>query len=166
VRIQPGGRLVEEDEPGVAEEGHGQVEPPLHATRVGRHHLTGRLDQLEPLEQLAGAAATFSSVQVMEVGHQDEVLLAGEQFVHRRELPGDTDGSPHLVGLSGQIEAGDVNVACVGVDERREDPHRGGLARPVRTEQRECRSLGDVEIDAVEHDLVAERLAQAPSLER
>ena len=52
-------------------------------------------------------------------------------------------------------------VAGVGVDQRREDLHGRGLAGAVRAEQGEDRALGDVEVDAVEYDRVAERLAQA-----
>ena len=37
--VQAGGWLVEEDDPGVADERHGEVQPAPHSTRVGRDHL-------------------------------------------------------------------------------------------------------------------------------
>jgi hypothetical protein len=57
------------------------------------------------------------------------------------------------------VAAGDPQVPGVGVDERGEDPHHGGLAGAVRAEQREDGPGGNVEVDAVEHDVVAVRLA-------
>ena len=49
-------------------------------------------------------------------------------------------------------------------DQRRQDVHHRGLAGAVGAEEREDRPLGDVEVDAVEHELVAVRLAQAGAL--
>ena len=55
-RVEAGGRLVEEDDPRVADQRHRQVEPAPHAAGVGRDRLPGRVGQVEPLEQLGGAA--------------------------------------------------------------------------------------------------------------
>ena len=54
-RIEPGGRLVKEDDPGVADERHREVEPTPHPAGLGRHRLRGRLDEVELLEQLLDA---------------------------------------------------------------------------------------------------------------
>src|SRR5207237_9744744 len=72
--VQAGGRLVEEDDPRVADKGHGEVQPAPHATRVGRDHLPSRAGQVEPVEQFAGAAATFAALQVVALRHQHQVL--------------------------------------------------------------------------------------------
>ena len=85
-RIEARRRLVEEDDPRVADEGHRQVEPPAHAARVGRDGLLRGVDQVEPLEQLGDAPAALALAEVAQVGHQLEVLLAGEEAVDRREL--------------------------------------------------------------------------------
>ena len=55
--IEARGRLVEEDDARVADEGHGEVEPSPHAPRVGRDRLLRGVDQVEALEQLRDAAA-------------------------------------------------------------------------------------------------------------
>ena len=53
-----------------------------------------------------------------------------------------------------------LHLAAVGADQRGQDLHHGGLAGAVGAEQREDRPLGDGQVDAVEHHLVAVRLAQ------
>jgi hypothetical protein len=157
--VQAGGRLVQEDDPRVADQAHGQVGPPPHAAGEGRGRLPGRRGQVEPLQQL-GRPPPPLAAQVVQVGHQQQVLLAGEQVVHRGELAGDADRGPHRVRVPGQVVAGDAHLAAVGADQDGQDVHGGGLAGAVGAEQREDRPLRHLQVDAVEHDLVAERLAQ------
>ena len=107
-RVEAGRRLVEEDDPRVADEGHRQVEPAAHAARVRRGRLAGGVDEVEPLEQLRDAPAALLLAEMAQVGHQAEVLLAGEQLVDRRELAGDADEAADRVGLAGDVVAGDA----------------------------------------------------------
>jgi hypothetical protein len=154
LRVEAGGRLVEEDDARVADQGHRQVQAAQHATGVGGRQLGGGLGQVEPLQQRGGAPPALAPVQVVQVGHQAQVLLAGEQLVHRRELAGDADRRADRVGLPGQVVTGDLHLAGVGADQGGQDVDGGGLAGAVGAEQREDRALGDLEVDAVEHDLV------------
>ena len=80
-RIKPGGRLVQEDELGITEQGHRQIEPALHPAGIGRDRPPGRVDQLELLEQFVHAPATELAPQVAQVRDQPKVLLTGEQVV-------------------------------------------------------------------------------------
>ena len=59
-RVQAGGRLVEEDDAGVADQGHREVEPAPHAAGVGGGHLPGRVDQIEAVEQCGRALPPFA----------------------------------------------------------------------------------------------------------
>jgi hypothetical protein len=120
----------------------------------------GRLHQVEPLQQVGRAPPAFAAVQVVQVRHQQQVLLAGEQLVDRGELAGDADHLADRVGLPGQVVAGDPDLAAVGADQRGQDLHRGGLAGAVGAEQREDGSFGDLQVDAVQRERVAVRLAQ------
>ena len=165
-RVQAGGRLVEEDDARVADQAHREVEATAHTAGVGGGGLRRRIDQAESLEQIARAPPALEATEVVEVGHEDQVLLAGEQVVDRRELAGDADRGADDVGSSGRIVARDPNLAGVGADQGREDVDDGGLAGAVGAEQREDRSLGDVEVDAVEHEVLAVGLAQAGRRDR
>jgi hypothetical protein len=82
------------------------------------------------------------------------------------EKPGHPDRGADRVGLPSDVMAGDAHVTAVGGDQRREDLDGGGLAGTVGAEQREDRALGDSQIDAVEHDLVPEALAEADRRQR
>ena len=116
--------------------------------------------QVELVQQLGGAAAARGPAQVVQVGHEEQVLLAGEQAVDGGELAGDADRGPDGVRVGGQVVAGDADLAGVGGDQGGQDLDGGGLAGAVGAEQREDRALGDGQVDAVEHDLVAVGLAQ------
>ena len=50
-RVEAGGRLVEEEHPGLAEERLGQAEPLAHALRVGADAPVGRVGEPDPFEQ-------------------------------------------------------------------------------------------------------------------
>ena len=63
-RVQAGGRLVEEEHPGLADQAGGQVEPALHAAGVGLGRPVGGIEQAELLEQLGRAAAGLRLAQV------------------------------------------------------------------------------------------------------
>jgi hypothetical protein len=62
--------------------------------------------------------------------------------------------------------AGDLRLATVGGDQGRQDPHRRRLAGTIRPQEGEDRPFSDVEIEAVEHDLLAIRLAQPGGMDR
>jgi hypothetical protein len=159
-RVEAGGRLVEEEDPRVADQAHRKVEPAPHAAGVGRGRLPGRVEEIEPPQQFGRAPPPCTSAQVVQVRHQDQVLLAGEQVVDRGELAGDADRGADRIGISSQIMTGDPHVAAVEADQRRQDLHRGGLAGAVGAEQREDRPAGNMQVDAVQHHLIPERLPQ------
>ena len=151
-RVQAGGRLVEEDDPRVADQRHREVEPALHAAGVGRDRLLRRLDQVEPLQQLgrparaprhaAGGAgppsgARFSSpVSRPSTAENWPVtpIAARTASASRATSWPATRTSPP----SAPIRVDRIWTAVV-------------LPAPFGSEQREDRSLGDVQVDAVEH---------------
>ena len=81
--------------------------------------------------------------------------LAGEQVVHGGELAGDADRGPDELSLRAQIVAGHADRARIGGKQGGQDPDGCGLAGTVRAEQREDRALGDVQVDAVEDQMIA-----------
>ena len=101
-RVKPGRRLVQEDQPRVADQGHGQVEPSPHAARVGAGQLAGRVGEVELAEQLGRPAPSRRTAEMMQVGHQQQVLGAGEQVVDGGELASDADRGANRVGCGGR----------------------------------------------------------------
>ena len=145
---------------GFADQRHCQVETAPHATGVGRSRLPGDITEVEPVEQVADAALSVGAGHMVQVCHQPQVLLAGEQVVHRRELACDADRATNRIGVAGQVVTCDQCLPAVGADQRGQDLHHRGLPGAVGAEQREHGALRNVEVDAVEHHVGAERLAQ------
>ena len=75
-------------------------------------------------------------------------------------LGGEADAPAHLRGLGAHVEAGDDGRARVGVGERGEDAHGGGLARAVRAEHGGDGADGHLEVDAGERQVVAVALGE------
>ena len=109
--------------------------------------------QVEPLEQVGRARAGPPAAEVEQVGHQAEVLLAGEQVVDGGELPGDADRGANRVGFAwpGRARRRATSPPSAGM-QRGEDVDGGGLAGAVRAEQGEDRSLRHGQVEAVEHE--------------
>ena len=143
-RVEAGGRLVEEDDARVADQGHRKIEPALHAAGVGRCGLLGRGGQVELVEQPSGAPPAFGPAQMVQVRHQQQVLLGGEQLVDRGELAGNPDRVPYRRRVPGHVVACDAHLTAVCVDQCGHDLHDGGLAGAVRTQQRERCSDADL----------------------
>ena len=72
--------------------------------------LRGRVHEIEPGEQLVDSSAPGDAAEVVQVGHQLQVLLAGQQLVHRRELAGDADRRAHAVRVVDDVVAGHLRV--------------------------------------------------------
>ena len=152
--------VVEEYDPRVVDERHRQVELAAHTTGIGRHQLLRRLRQVEPLQQAGDHPVGLAGAQPLEIGHQPQVLLAGQQLVHRGELAGHSDGRAYGLGLGRHIMAGDAYRAAVGLHQRGQHVDRRRLPRPIGAEQGEDRACGNIQIDAIEHDLVPICLSQ------
>ena len=119
-RVEPRGRLVEEQHRRAADQAHRDVEPAAHATRVGAHHPVGRDREVEALEQLAGAARGSLVVLVEQPTDVLEVLVPGEALVDRGVLPGQPDAGAGAARVLHDVDA---------VDERRP---ASGLSSVVR----------------------------------
>ena len=74
--------------------------------------------------------------------------------------------SPHLRGLRGDVEAVDAGGPRVGLEQRRQDLHDRGLARPVGAEQGEDAAPRHVEVDAAQHPQLLVRLLQTLDVDR
>ncbi len=164
-RVESGGRLVQEHDAGPSHERHGQVEPAYHPPRIGGHRSTRRVGQLEALQQFGRSLSACGAPEMVQVRHERQVLPTGEQLVDGRELPGDPDGRPDRLGVSGHVMAGDGGPPSVGRQQGGEDPHRRGLARPVRADQAQHGPLGDRQVQPVNRYLVPEGLPQANDLD-
>ncbi len=148
--VEAGGRLVEDQHRGRGHQRTGQVEPAPHAAGVGLRRPVGGIGEVEPLEQLARPIAGPGLAQAVEPADHLEVLVAGQVLVDRGVLPRETDPRADAGGVLQHVDAGDRGTACVGLDQRGQHPHGGGLAGAVGAEQRQHLALRNGEVEALE----------------
>jgi len=131
-RIQARGRLVEEQHPRARQQARGDVQPAAHATGVGAGGPVRRRRQAEPLEQLAGPSAGLLTRQLEQPPEHLQVLATGQQLIDRRELPGQADQLADRGRVSRHVVAEDLRPARIRRQQRGQNAHQRGLARPVR----------------------------------
>ena len=127
---------------------------------------SGGIGEVEPFEQLDGPGAGVGRRQVEQLADQHEVLHAGEVLVDRGVLAGQADRLADLARLAGDVETGDPGRAGVGLEQRRQDADRGGLAGAVGPEDAEHGAGAGRQVDAVEGLGRAESLDEALGFDR
>ena len=65
-RIEPGRRLVEEEQPRLADQGAREVEPAAHPAGVGLRDPSGRVGEVEALEQRVGPAPRLGAAELVQ----------------------------------------------------------------------------------------------------
>ena len=160
-RVEPGGRLVEEEHARFVDQRRGEVEPALHAARVGADAAVGGGGQVDPLEQVVGAAPALGGGDALQGRLQADQLAAGHQRVERRFLQGDADRAPHRPRLLDHVVAGDRGAAAGRQQQRRQHPHRGRLAGAVGAEEAVDLALLDGDVDALHREHLVEGALQS-----
>ena len=150
LRVQPGGRLVEEHQARLVDEAHGDVEPsPLPAG----HRLRLPVPQAVQLQLVEQLLAPPPSV---DRGHPVEHPVVHHLVAGPRGAAGGTalrhvaDAPAHLLRLADHVVAGHRRGARGRPQQGREHPQRRGLAGAVRAEEADHLALGHVEVDAVD----------------
>jgi hypothetical protein len=164
LRIQAGRGFVEEHHRRAADQAHRDVEPAAHAAGVGARSPTSGIRQREAGEQVVRDPSRI--LQVPQPRDEHQVLPPGEDLVDGRELPGQADRFAHGLRLGDDVESRDARGARIRLQQGGEDADHGRLAGAVRPEQGEDAARGDVEVDALEHVQVLERLLQSAHADR
>ncbi len=166
-RVEAGGRLVEEDHRRLGDQRRGEVEPATHAAGVGAWPSgLGSVAEVEALEQLGGSLLRRGAAHPVEAADHGQVLGPGQVLVDRGVLAGEADVLAQLVALLQDVHSGYGRAAGVGLQERGQDPDRGGLAGAVGPEQAEHGSGLDFKVHSVERLDVAEVLGQPVGRDR
>ena len=164
-RVEPGGRLVEEEHRRARDERRREIQAAAHAAGVGAHQAIAGLVEVEAVEQLACPLLSGIAAQVVEPADHLEVLEPGQPLVDRRVLAGEADLRAQLGRVLDHVEAGDARAPRAGREQRGQDPDRGRLPGAVGAEQPEHGPLLDLEVDPAERLDVAVGLLQALDLD-
>ncbi len=165
-RVEPCGRLVEEQHSRVGHERGGDVETAAHSPGIGLGRPVSRFAEAELPEQRGRPLPHVSFRHVVQPCDHPEVLSAREVLVDRGELSGEPDQPANDFGLFPDVVPEHPRPAAVGGEHGREDPDNCGLAGPVRPQEPEYLARLHPEADAVERPHgVAEGLVQILQLD-
>jgi hypothetical protein len=165
-RVQAGGRLVQQQHPGTAGQGGGQIQPPAHPARVGPDLPVGRLRQADAGQHLAGPLVRLAAGQAIEAADHLDVLPAAEDLIDGGGLAGQPDPGAHPGRVGADVDAGDAGAAPVGGEQGGEHADEGGLAGAVGPQQAVDAAGRHGERQAIQRpDLPLEHLHQALDLD-
>ena len=148
--VEPGVRLVEQEERRVVQERPAEGEPLLHPAREGRDGAAAGLPEAEALEQHPDPLPPLR--HAVEPAVEVEVLEGGELAVDERLVRQVADAAP----VDGHLELarGRGEQAGAEREERR-------LPGPVRARHEHQLPLGDVEVEVAQDALLPEAPAEA-----
>ena len=164
-RVEPGGRLVEEQQARRADEAGPQVEAPAHAARVVANQAVAVVGQADLVEHRVGGVTGGRPPVPEQAGDHHQVLPASQRRLDGGVLAGETDHPADLVRAGDGVDAGDGQRALVGRGQRGDRAYERGLAGAVGPEHGGDRTRRGEKVEAVERGDVAEALAQAVSLD-
>ena len=136
-RVEPGGRLVEQQDAGTSDEARAEVQAAAHPSGPPAHEPVGGLGEVEPFECRGGAAAGVGGGLAEEAGHDLEVLPSGHRFLDRGRLAGEPDQGAHTLRAAQGVDTRDAQRAGIGPGECRHRADEGRLAGAVRPEHGE-----------------------------
>ena len=141
-RVQSRRRLVEEEDPGAAEDGHGQVEAAALAAGQGPHADAGAAGEVHELEGLGHGARVGEGPRPHAQGLGDREGL-GEAGLLEHDARAGPDEGP----VAHRVAAQDADRARRRGGDALDDLDQGGLARAVGAEDRDELSARDGEAD-------------------
>ena len=161
LRVEAGGRLVEQHEVGLVDQRAGDREPPLHAAGQRLDLVVARGRSSCTKSSSSSARARITALRQAEVAAVDEqVLPDGELEVEGVLLRDDAEPAADRRAVGGRVQAEDAQLAGGGRGDAADHPHGRGLARAVGAEEAERLARRDVDVDAVDRGEVAEPLDQ------
>ena len=157
--IQPGERLIEDQQLRIVDQRAGQRRLLLHAARKTLAALVAMRPQVQPLEQLTRIARRNLRIHAPQAGHELQIFHHRELVVEQRLVrqPGD-----QLLGharLGQRIHAEHLDAAGIRLQQSAHHAQCGGLARAIGTQQSVELTGSYGEIDAI-HRRPVEGLAQ------
>ena len=159
LHVEAGRRLVEEEDARAVQQRQREVQPALHAARVGRRPAIGGVGEADALEQLVAAAAALGARDALQPALQAHVLAAGQHRVERHVLQRDADRGAHLGSLLRDVVARDGRPARGRRQQRREHLDGRRLAGAVGAEEAVDLARRHVQVDPVDGAHAALELA-------
>ena len=163
--VEPGGRLVEEDERRLRDEARREVEAATHAAGEVLQRALRGIGQAELFEQLGRFGPRRFGAEAVQAREEVEVLARAQRLVDRGVLPGHADELAHDMRLAHHVMPEDACAAAIGAEQCREHADGGRLAGAVRPEHAIDAAGADGEVDVIDGAVVAEVLDESVGLD-
>src|SRR5947208_1611183 len=129
-RVDPGRRLVEEQEGRFVDESAGELESSLHPTRQARGAAAAGGPQVDRLQRFADAPATPRPEQPEQARDEADVLACGQVGVEREELRHIADALARAAAELAWVLAQDLNCSARRRERAGQQPDQRRLAGP------------------------------------
>ena len=147
-RVEPDGRLVEEEHLRLGNERPRDLEPTPLAAAVGRDGPVEQLGEAERLGELRHAGSRRGRFDTPQARVDVEVPPPGQGPVDDGVLEDDTACAARCERLGRHVEAGEAGASAGRDDGGREHPDRRRLAGAVRADEAEHLAVLDLEVDS------------------
>ena len=155
-RIDPGRRLIEEDQPGLVQQGTGQGQPLLPPAGERVRRASPGAAQAHPIDQLLLAMPRTGRRQPVDARVEVEVLLRRQVLVEGELLRHVPDPRAHGLRIAHRVMAQHPGRSRCQRDQPAEGADQRGLARPVGPEQAEDLAVAHGQAHAVDRGQPAE----------
>ena len=162
-RVEPGGRLIEEDELRFVEQRLGQPHPLKHALAVAAQRAIGRVEQVDACQQPIDAGVQRNAAQTIEPAVKPQQLGRGERVVKAKVFGKKADARAGRA--IAERCAQHVPRAGRRLDQRQQHLDRRGLAGAVRAEEPEDLAGAHAQRQIGHRERRAELLAQRVGLD-
>ncbi len=141
LRIEAGGRLVEDRDLGVLHQDLGEAEPLPHAAREGLDPLVGDIVQADVIERVRDLRLALVALEADQAAGVVHVLGRGQIVVEADRVGQIADPTLDLQRLAHRIVAQHPHLSVRDLGQAEHHQDGGGLAGAVRAEQPEDLAL-------------------------
>ncbi len=156
LRVEPGGRLVEEENRRRVDQRERKIEPALHPARVRADLAVAGRGEADAIEEPVDQFLPPGAADPVQRRLQPQVLAAGQERVEGGLLQGGSDRRPHLRAFADDVVARNRGATRRRRQQGGEHVDGGRLAGPVRAEEAVDLAGGDPQVDSVDCEHVLE----------
>ncbi len=163
--VDPGGRLVEQQQLGLVNERAAQMQLLLHAARELRRATFAEGREAAPRQKLRLARLARTGRHAVEVGEEVQVLGDREGSVESEALRDVADARAQTLRFPGHVAPEHRGAAARGFQQRGQDLQQGRLAGAVGADEAEHLAWTYLEVDAVDGDELPEASGELTGLD-
>ncbi len=134
-RIQPGTRLIQQQNLRPMQQPLGDLHPPPHPPRKPIHAFPLSIQQIHPLQQPIDSPRQFLPIQPIKPPLLPKILFRRQLLIETRRLKHHPDMPSHRIALPRQPIPQNLHLPRLRRNQRRENPKQRRLPAPIRPQK-------------------------------